>query len=231
MILSGGGVVRFSPRPTTARIRQFHFTGTLDYIPNQQGLLETRWWTGEFRTVFESGDAITLRYTDAYEFLEQGFRLHPDVIINPGSYSFATMAARFDSFFRRHAGARIGYTTGGFWDGMRDTLNLRLNYHINKHFGNSGNYDINWVDLPSGKFTTHLVSSRVQLAFRTDVILMALLQYNHDTQQLASNIRFNWIPKPGSDFFIVYDELDEWGQMFGVRNRSLSVKLNYLFAF
>ena len=186
---------------------------------------------GEFRTVFESGDAITLRYTDAYEFLEQGFRLHPDVIINPGSYSFATMAARFDSFFRRHAGARIGYTTGGFWDGMRDTLNLRLNYRINKHFGNSGNYDINWVDLPSGKFTTHLVSSRVQLAFRTDVILMALLQYNHDTQQLASNIRFNWIPKPGSDFFIVYDELDEWGQMFGVRNRSLSVKLNYLFAF
>ena len=56
-------------------------------------------------------------------------------------------------------------------------------------------------------------------------------QYNHDTQQLASNIRFNWIPKPGSDFFIVYNELDEWGQMFGVRNRSLSVKLNYLFAF
>ena len=30
---------------------------------------------------------------------------------------------------------------------------------------------------------------------------------------------------------IVYNELDEWGQTFGVRNRSLSVKLNYLFAF
>ena len=100
------------------------------------------------------------------------------VLPNPGSYSFATMTARFDSFFRRHAGARIGYTTEGFWDGMRDTLNLRLNYRINKHLGISGNYDVNWVDLPSGKFTTHLVSSRVQLAFRTDVILMALLQYN-----------------------------------------------------
>ena len=37
--------------------------------------------------------------------------------------------------------------------------------------------------------------------------------------------------RSGSDFFVVYNELDEWGQMFGVRNRSLSVKLNYLFAF
>ena len=225
------GILRFSPRPSMPLIRQFHFTGTLDYIPNQQGLLETRWWTGELRTVFESGDAITLRYVDAYEFLEQGFRLRPDVIINPGSYSFATMTAQLNTFGRRHARARIGYTTGGFWDGTRDTLNLRLNYRINKHLGISGNYDVNWVELPSGKFTTHLVSSRLQLALRTDVILMALLQYNRDTQQLASNIRFNWIPKPGSDFFVVYNELDEWGQMFGVRNRSLSVKLNYLFAF
>ena len=187
--------------------------------------------TGELQTVFESGDSITLRYVDAYEFLEQGFRLRPDITIDPGSYSFATMTAQFNTFGRRHARARIGYTTGGFWDGTRDTVGLNLSYRINKHFGISGNYDINWVDLPSGKFTTHLVSSRIQLAFRTDVILMALLQYNNDTRQLASNIRFNWIPKPGSDFFVVYNELDEWGQMFGVRNRSLSVKLNYLFAF
>jgi len=225
------GVLRFSPRPSMSLIRQFHFTGTLDYIPNQQGLLETKWLTGELQTVFESGDSITLRYVDAYEFLEQGFRLRPDLTINPGNYSFATMTVQLNTFGRRHARARIGYTTGGFWDGTRDTLGLNLSYRINKHFGMSGNYDINWVDLPSGKFTTHLVSSRIQLALRTDVILMALLQYNHETQQLASNVRFNWIPKPGSDFFVVYNELDEWGQVFGVKNRSLSVKLNYLFAF
>ena len=108
---------------------------------------------------------------------------------------------------------------------------MRAAYRINKHVDLSGNYDVNWVDLPGGEFTTHLFSSRVQIAFRTDIVLMSLFQYNHDIRQLSSNVRFNWIPKPGSDFFIVYNELDEWAGAFGVKNRSLSVKLNYLFAF
>ena len=79
-------------------------------------------------------------------------------------------------------------------------------------------------------FTTHLVSSRLQVAFRNDLVLMSLFQYNHDTRSISSNVRFNWIPKPGTDFFVVYNELDEWASTFQPKNRSLSVKLNYLFA-
>jgi hypothetical protein len=85
------------------------------------------------------------------------------------------------------------------------------------------------VDLPPSRFTTHLLASPVQIAFRTDLVLMSLFQYNDDTGQLSSNLRFNWIPKPGPDFFIVYNELDDVLGSFGVRNRSLSVKFNYLF--
>lgn len=50
---------------------------------------------------------------------------------------------------------------------------------------------------------THLVSTRFELAFRRDLVLLPLLQYNADTKLLATNLRFNWIPKPGSDFFIL----------------------------
>lgn len=225
------GFLRFSPRPKAARIRQLHFQGFVDYVPNQQGLVETRRYNGEFRTVLESGDSLSVWYEDAYEFLEQPFALRPDVIIAPGAYSFASTGVGFRSFGRRYLRVNATYVTGGFWDGSRDSATLGLNYRVNKHFDISGNYSVNWVDLPSGEFTTHLVSSRVQFAFRTDLILMSLFQYNHDTRLLSSNVRFNWIPKPGSDFFIVYNELDEWGEIFGIKNRSLSVKLNYLMAF
>lgn len=122
------------------------------------------------------------------------------------------------------------YNTGGFWGGERDTLFLRLNYRMNEHLGVTANYEVNWVSLPQGKFTTHLFSGRVQLAIRSDIVPMSLFQYNHDTRQVSTNIRFNWIPRPGSDFFVVYDELDARGAAFGVKNRSLVVKLNYLFA-
>jgi hypothetical protein len=36
-------------------------------------------------------------------------------------------------------------------------------------------------------------------------------------------------PKPGTDFFIAYNELDERAGNLVPKNRSLSVKLNYLF--
>ena len=88
---------------------------------------------------------------------------------------------------------------------------------------------MNWLDLTGSRFTTHLLASRLQIAFRTDLVLMSLFQYNDDTGQLSSNVRFNWIPRPGSDFFVVYNELDDVFGSFGVRNRSLSVKFNYWF--
>jgi hypothetical protein len=227
--------LRFSPRPDIDRVRQLHFTATLDYVPNQRGVLETRTLSGEYRTTFESGHEVAVVYTDSFEFLEQPFRLRPDVVIEPGGYDFATVEMRFDSFARSHRRLNVSYATGGFWDGERDTLTLGAAYRLNRQVDLSGDYQVNWVDLPASRFTTHLLASRVQIAFRTDLVLMSLFQYNDDTGELSSNVRFNWIPKPGSDFFVVYNELDDVAGLpgrpgsFGARNRSLSVKFNYLF--
>jgi len=221
--------LRYSPRPDLDLVRQLHFTGTLDYVPNQQGVLETRLWAGEFRATFESGHEASMAFTDSFEFLEDPFPLRPDVTIAPGAYDFSTLELRFDSFSRSHRRLNVAYATGGFFDGERDTVTFGAAYRINKHLDVSGDYQVNWVDFPESRFTTQLLASRLQVAFRTDLVLMSLFQYNSDTGELSSNVRFNWIPRPGSDFFIVYNELDEVLGSFGVENRSLSVKFNYLF--
>ena len=38
------------------------------------------------------------------------------------------------------------------------------------------------------------------------MFINALLQYNNDAKQFSSNIRFNIIHRPLSDFFLVYNE-------------------------
>ncbi|MGH9203019.1 MAG: hypothetical protein ACRD2A_17475, partial [Vicinamibacterales bacterium] len=88
-------------------------------------------------------------------------------------------------------------------------------------------------------FRTHLFSSRIQLAFSNEMALLSLLQYNHAARLVSTNIRFQWIVRPGSEFFVVYNELDDVPsdgpfpparpERLAVRNRSLVVKLNYLF--
>ncbi len=223
-------VGRYSPRPRLDFVRQLTMTGEFQYVTNQQNVLETRERELTMRSDFESGDAVSAGYTQSLEFIAQPFRLRRDVVILPGTYRFESFGANFNSFRRRHLTLNVGLDTGGFWTGARDTLSIRSGWRINTHVGISGNYEINWIDLPEGTFTTQLVSSRLQTALSNTLAILTLLQYNHDTRQLSTNLRFNWIPKPGTDFFIVYNELDDRTSGLAVRNRSIVVKINYLFA-
>ena len=57
----------------------------------------------------------------------------------------------------------------------------------------------------------------------------ALLQYNTDSRQWSSNLRFNIIHRPLSDFFLVYNERrDERTDRI---DRAFIAKMTYLFAF
>ncbi|HXH07022.1 MAG TPA: DUF5916 domain-containing protein [Vicinamibacterales bacterium] len=216
----------FSPRPASRLVRQYRFSSRLSYATNQAGRLETREREAEAGVEFESGDSLGVEYQQNYEFLPEPFEIQ-GVPVLPGVYRWSDARVELETFRRRHAQVELSYSTGGFWDGTRDILAVDTRYRVSTALGLSGAYEINWVDLPRGRFTTHLLSARVQLAFRNDVALFSLLQYNHESREFSTNIRFRWIPRPGSDFFIVYNGLEERG--VGGRSRSLVVKLAYLF--
>ena len=72
-------------------------------------------------------------------------------------------------------------------------------------------------------------SSPVPLSPRTTI--RSLIQYNWVTHQINTSIRFNLRHTPGSDFYIVYDELrDTTGRSIFIRNRQFVVKLDSLLA-
>ena len=88
----------------------------------------------------------------------------------------------------------------------------------------------NQVNLTNGNFTTNLMGTRVLYAFTPDAFLNAFFQYNTDTGQVSSNIRFNIIHHPLSDFFLVYNDLRDshTGEVLG---RAIILKLTNLFNF
>ncbi|HXH05012.1 MAG TPA: DUF5916 domain-containing protein [Vicinamibacterales bacterium] len=218
--------VTYSPRPAAGLVRQYRFSSGISYTTDQRGRLETRARELEAAVEFESGDTLSAEYQHNFEFLPEPFAVQ-GVPVLPGTYRWSDVRVELETFRRRHRRIDVSYAAGGFWDGTRETLTIEPSYRVSTQLGLSGAYEINWVDLPRGQFTTHLVSARVQLAFRNDVALLSLLQYNHESREFSTNIRFRWIPRPGSDFFIVYNGLDERG--VGGRSRSLVVKLAYLF--
>lgn len=219
---------RVSPRPDLPWLRQVHVSANLNNTRNLEDVLETRRASLRGRAALESGDELSVEVTDQYEFTTADYSIGA-VLIPAGEYPFRRYQFALNTYRRRYASVRASYEFGGFWGGTRDIWSLGGNYRINRNFGLRGNYAYNRLRLPLGDLDTHLISTRLRLAFRNDLVLLGLFQYNDATGDLASNVRFNWIPKPGTDFFLVYTELDEWSEVFFVRNRSLSVKLNYLF--
>jgi hypothetical protein len=59
----------------------------------------------------------------------------------------------------------------------------------------------------------------------------ALLQYNSSSHAVSANVRLRWEYRPGSEFFVVYNEdRDTLSRRFpALSGRALIVKINRLF--
>ncbi len=146
-----------------------------------------------------------------------------------GDYHFDEYSASFASNESLVLSGNAGITTGSFFDGDKDSYNLGFLLQPGYRFSSQVSWRYDDVRLPSGDFTTHLVTTRLRYSFTTSMFLNALIQYNSTLKEFSSNIRFNFIYKPLSDFFLVYNERrSSTGE---VRERVLIAKLTYLFGF
>jgi glycosylphosphatidylinositol transamidase (GPIT) subunit GPI8 len=60
-----------------------------------------------------------------------------------------------------------------------------------------------------------------------------LTQYNSLARDVTTSVRFNYIYRPGSDLYIVYNDLRQTGiarDTFAPSDRQFVVKINYLLA-
>ena len=152
------------------------------------------------------------------------------VRVDPGRYEFK----EYFAFWNTNAAARVSfnsrYSTGRFYDGHRRGYTFGPSFRLNAKFNAAFNLQINDVTLSTGAFVTKLLTTRVNYNLNTKMFVNALLQYNSDSRQWSSNVRFNIIHRPLSDFFLVYNERrdDRTGDLV---DRALVAKLTYLMAF
>ena len=66
-------------------------------------------------------------------------------------------------------------------------------------------------------------------AFSTTLVANALFQYSEQDDQLSVSVRINFIHRPGSDLFIVFnEERGSASSIWDVNTRAAAVKLTYL---
>lgn len=226
------GLARFSPRPHSNRvIRKLTWEGSLDYITNPAERLDTREALGAFRMDLSSGDQWSSVFSRKYEFLERPFQIASGVVVAPGGYGFQEYRATYYLAPQRKMSGTFNFIRGSFYSGDRTEAGYSGRLDLGPTLGIEPRISIDWVNLPTGRFTSKLVGARVGVTMTPRMAVTGLVQYNSSASLLTSNLRFRWEYQPGSDLFIVYsDGRDTALSGFPtLENRSFVAKITRLF--
>ena len=226
---------RFSPRPRSIRVvRQFRWQGSLNYIENGAGDVETRESQFEFNTEFENSDQLGVTFTQAFELLVDPFRIASGVTIPVGGYSFADTRLQYTLGGQRKVSGNVSFQRGEFFGGTITAVGYsRGRVELTRKLSVEPSISINRVDLPQGLFTTRLASGRLTYTFNPRMSFSGLLQFNSSNDSLSSNLRFRWEYQAGSELFLVYSDQRDTG-LGGtplLENRAVVFKVNRLFRF
>ena len=235
------GSFRFSPRPyAIAAIRRFTWEGRFDYYTSRAGVVETRLGQGFFGIEFENADQFEVEYTRSYEFLDRPFQITGDVAIPIGGYRFQDTRVAYQFGRQRAFSGMLAVQHGSFYGGEKTTVEMGLpggfrsgRLEITPQLSLEPGISYNRVELPQGRFTTGLVTSRTTYTATPLMFVSALVQYNSSNASLGANVRFRWEYQPGSELFVVYNEQRDTltPRHPELQNRSFVVKINRLFRF
>ncbi len=230
------GSFRFSPRPNrdTTRfkpIRKLFYQASIDHTTNNAGVLQSRGYGGSFNIDFMNGMTLSSGVDRDFEGLDAPFQISPGIRIPVGGYGFTSARASVGLPPGFRVRGNVSGTFGDFYNGTRQTLSYAGRVEVTKQFTIEPTLSLNWVKLPVGDFTTHLVQSRVSYTFTPRQTLGALIQYNSSARTVSTNVRYRWEYIPGSDLFVVYTEGRTTAipdRFADLQNRTFVVKLTRL---
>ena len=225
-----------TPRPGKWGIRVMTPMWHIVYTTDQMGRLVYRELHHMIRVTFESNAAFTLIYNRNFERLDEPFRVRSGIVIEPGDFHFYDLRIGYSSNPARRISYGVTYNPQGFYDGHREDMAFTLGSRITSKFSAEASYSRNDVtNLAAGDFVTQLGSLRVDYTFSPTLSFRTLTQYNSSSERWSTSARFRYIYRPGSDLYVVYDEVRRDINGLPVteefRDRRLIIKATYLVSF
>ncbi|MBI4475750.1 MAG: carbohydrate binding family 9 domain-containing protein [Acidobacteria bacterium] len=222
-----------TPRPGRAGIRLMEPMIVITYVTDQHNRLVSRAQHFMVGTWLNDGSFINVIYQKNLDVLDQPFRVHRDVRVPVGGYKFDEWTFTYNTSAARRVYQRFTYEPNQFYGGTSRNLSMTTGVRATSHFSSELQYTRNDVKLPFGDFVANLAILRMDYAFSPRMTIRSLAQYNSSSREVTSSIRFNYIYRPGSDLYIVYNDLQPTGlprNTVGPMDRQFVVKFNFLLA-
>jgi hypothetical protein len=216
-----------SPRPGSEAIRQLDFSANLNYITNQENVVETRDQEFSFRIDFESGDRMRFGYTKTFEYLDEGFLLRGILPVPAGSYDGSRWSINVNPYRGRRLSGRVQFQRAHFWDGDRTTFFWTPQIRWSDSLAFQIEYRWDDLKLPGGDLSSKLSNFRINYNPSNDWLTSITLQYDNVEDLFGLNFRLNWIYQPGDDLFLVFNQTRRSNHT----NREVILKFTHSFDF
>ena len=222
------GQMRYSPRLGKFGIRQIYTGPEFDFFLNQDNQLETQeiTLTNYFR--FESGAYIGFLPKRTTEHLDEDFEIRDGIIIPPGEYNFTEMMIRGSTDDTKALTGQYSVNFGNFYNGSKWGFTLDAGFKPNGRLNVQPMFQFNRVTLPQDAFNASIFGARVGYSFSTTLFAKIFAQWNSDDDIIAGNILLNYIYRPGSDFYLVLNQIyDTGGAKTGLDETTVVAKMTY----
>lgn len=230
---SGG--FSYSPRSKKFKtVRKFSYSVSADYLTDQNNDLLEREAGFSYSIQFQSSAKFQFEAEQYSVKLPDDWDVRPGIKIHRGIYQGYSYNAEFESDPSEPLALQLNLSAADYYGGNRYSLSGSLDWKgLQKIIVNSS-YQFNRIKLPHAQFNTFTISNRLIYAFSSIAYLKGYLQYNSDRLRFDdcvkwnANILFRYIYKPGSDFYLVYNQEQFAGKNNNeLLNRTLMIKLVY----
>ncbi len=179
-----------------------------------------------------TGESLEFAVTRRAENLDEPFELFDDAEIPGGEYWYTRYLLDVSSFSARKVSGSVELGWGEFYLGKNLSVSTSGSWKVNKHLTLRGDYEHNRVTFGDDSFLVDEVGTRADFAFTPTLFGAVAGQWNNEDEEVILNFRLNWIPRPGSDLFLVINQQAEtWDSRWNPTHTALLTKLVWRMAF
>ena len=199
------GEARTTPYLHWHGLRRMWAGPEIDIILDSDNQLETRTFIWSTWLELETNGWGGIRIYRNFENLTEDFEIREGIIIPSGEYNYSNYSLMLNAEGKVFNG-RVGFNIGDFYNGTRRGFDIRLDLRLTGRFSLEPRYEFNRVTLPQGAFDTNVFGGRIGYSFSTDLFTKLYMQWNSDRNLITTNFLVNYIYRPGSDFYLVFNQ-------------------------
>lgn len=232
--------LQITPRPHLPYIKKLVFKPfDINYTTGMDGTLQTRY--EEIRPlgfIFNSGDVLDFKIWNKYHFIDdpKGYTIFGSTVIPRGVYKWWYTEIAYTGSRTRPVALDLNANLGDHYNGTRTIISSSLSFKRTKYYALSADMTYNDITVTDNnakecRFTTREYGGHVGVDLNTRLSSSVFVQYNNASRLVTTNFRIHYIPRVGSDIYLVYNNIAEEQFDYRAKQNAALLKLNYTYQF